>query len=94
MKKLNVESIKHSKSKTGYVNEKTIYKCSDCSGCPYKNNCINGNNCKAPFEGRNKVLQVAKRFIRQRKEILERILSEEGILLRMNRSIQAEGYAF
>jgi len=90
-KSLNVESIRHSKSKTGYISEKTIYKCSDCSGCSYKNDCIKGNNCKTPLEERNKVLQVAKKFIKQREEDLERILSEEGILLRMNRSIQAEG---
>lgn len=90
-KTLKAEYLKHSKSKTGYVSEKTIYKCSDCSGCSYKNDCIKGNNCKTPLEERNKVVQVAKKFIKQRKEDLERILSEEGILLRMNRSIQAEG---
>jgi transposase len=90
-KLLNVESIKHSKSKTGYISEKTIYKCKDCNGCSYKNDCIKGNNCKTPLEERNKVLQVAKKFIEQRKEDLDRILSEEGIQLRMNRSIQAEG---
>ena len=33
-----------------------------------------------------------KKFNRQRKEDLERIISDEGCLLRMNRSIQAEGY--
>lgn len=43
------------------------------------------------MEERNKVLQVAKKFIKQRQENLERILSDEGILLRINRSIQAEG---
>lgn len=32
-----------------------------------------------------------KKFNRQRKEDLERIISDEGCLLRMNRSIQAEG---
>lgn len=90
-KKLKNEYIKYSKSKTGYVSEKTIYKCSDCNGCSYKNDCIKGNNCKTPLEERNKVIQVAKKFIKQRQEGLERILSEEGILLRMNRSIQAEG---
>ena len=37
------------------------------------------------------MLQVAKKFIKQRQDDLERILSEEGILLRVNRSIQAEG---
>lgn len=32
-KKLGVDHIRHSKSKTGYESEKTIYKCEDCNGC-------------------------------------------------------------
>lgn len=90
-KKLGVDHIRHSKSKTGYVSEKTIYKCEDCNGCPYKSECIKGNNCKTPLEERTKTLQVAKTFLKHRKEDLDRILSEEGILFRINRSIQAEG---
>ena len=90
-KELNVAYAKHSKSKTGYVSEKTIYKCDDCTGCPYKVECIKGNNCKTPLEARNKVLQVSKLFMKQRQEDMERINSGEGILLRVNRSIQAEG---
>ena len=90
-KKLRADHIIHSKSKTGYVSEKTIYKCECCKGCPYKSECIKGNNCKTPIEDRTKILQIAKTFIKQRKADLERIISEEGSLLRMNRSIQAEG---
>ena len=90
-KKLTVDHIRHSKSKTGYVSEKTVYKCEDCSGCPCKSDCIKGNNCKTPMEERTKTLQVAKTFLKYRKEDLERILSDEGILFRTNRSIQAEG---
>lgn len=90
-KKLVVDHIRHSKSKTGYVSEKTIYKCENCAGCPHKSGCIKGNNCKIPLEKRTKTLQVAKTFIEQRKADLERIVSDEGKLYRMNRSIQAEG---
>ena len=90
-KKLTVDHVKHSKSKTGYVSEKTIYKCEDCTGCLYRKECIKGNNCKTPLEERTKVLQVSKAFIKYRKEDLERIVSDEGALYRMNRSIQAEG---
>ena len=90
-KKLVVDHIRHSKSKTGYVSEKTIYKCENCAGCPHKSGCIKGNNCKIPLEKRIKTLQVAKTFIEQRKADLERIVSDEGKLYRMNRSIQAEG---
>ena len=90
-RKLTVSHLRHSKSKTGYVSEKTIYTCENCSGCPYKSDCIKGNNCKTPLEERTKVLQVAKTFIKHRKEDLERIISDEWVLYRMNRSIQAEG---
>ena len=90
-KKLTVDHIRHSKTKTGYESEKTIYKCEDCSGCPYKSDCIKGNNCKTPLEERTKTLQAAKTFLKYREEDLERILSEEGILLRINRNIQVEG---
>ena len=86
-KKLIVEQIRHSKTKTGYESEKTIYKCEDCRGCPYKSDCIKGNNCKTPLEERTKTLQVGKTFLKQRKEDLERILCEEGIILRINRNI-------
>ena len=83
--------VRRSKSKTGYISEKTIYQCSECKDCPYKRDCIKGNNCKTPMEERHKVLSVAKTFLKYRKEDLERILSDEGIHLRTNRSIQVEG---
>ena len=90
-KKLTVDHIRHSKSQTGYVNEKTIYRCENCESCPYKKDCIKGNNCKTPLEERTKTLQVAKTFLKYRQKDLERILSDDGILFRTNRSIQAEG---
>ena len=93
-KKLPFAYVRRSKSKTGYASEKSIYQYSEyseCKGCPYKKDCIKGNNCKTPMEERNKVLSVAKTFLKYRKKDLERIVSEEGILLCTNRSIQAEG---
>ena len=90
-KRLTTDYVRHSKSKTGYVSEKTIYKCEDCNGCPYKAEFIKGNNCKTPLEERTKTLQVARTFLKYRQEDLKRILTDEGIVLRINRSIQAEG---
>lgn len=90
-KELNVTSTRRAKSRTGYISEKTLYSCSECSGCPYKKECIKGNNSKTPFEERQKNLSVSKVFKEKRKECLERIITEEGARLRMNRSIQAEG---
>lgn len=90
-KKLAVSGIKHSKSKTGYVSENTIYICEGCSGYPYKNDCIKENNCKTPLKERTKSLQAAKTFLKYRKDDLERILSNDGICFRTNRSIRVEG---
>ena len=90
-KKLKMSDTKFVKSKTGYKSEKTIYICEDCSDCNYKNKCIKGNNSKIPLEERTKKFETSKKFNRQRKEDLTRIITDEGCLLRMNRSIQAEG---
>jgi len=90
-RKLTVSKVIKRKSKTGYISEKTIYSCQECSDCPYKSNCIKGNNSKTPSEDRVKNLVTSKLFNRQRKDALERITSKEGCELRMNRSIQVEG---
>lgn len=90
-RELTVTGIQTKKTKSGYVRENTVYGCQDCSGCPHKQDCIKGNNCKTPMEERNKTLHVSKLFNQYREEDLERIISDEGCELRMNRSIQAEG---
>ena len=82
---------RRSKSRNGYVSTVTVYECEDCHGCPYKGQCIHGNNCKTPMEERNKRLNVSKVMKEKRQETLERITTEYGTQLRMNRSIQAEG---
>ncbi len=90
-RELTVTNERRSKTTSGYVSVKTYYRSPDCTGCPYKTECIKGNNCKTPMEKRNKVLMVSKTMSQKRAEDLERITSEYGTLLRMNRSIQAEG---
>ena len=44
--KLTVSHIRHNKTKTGYVSEKTIYTCENCSDCPCKSDCIKGNGLR------------------------------------------------
>ena len=89
-RKLTAQYEKNGKTATGYRRTTTVYKCSDCSGCPYKTDCIKGNNCKTSMEQRNKTLYVSKTMKQKRAEDLERITSPYGIQLRVNRSIQAE----
>ena len=82
---------KNEKTASGYRRKVTTYECESCNGCPYKKDCIRGNNCKTPLEERNKRLYVSRKLEEKRKECLERITSDYGTQLRMNRSIQAEG---
>ena len=69
--------------KSGYEREVTYYECDSCEDCPFKKKCTRAKQ--------NRKLQVSKKFIVQRAASLERITSEKGVLLRMNRSIQSEG---
>ena len=82
---------RHQKSGNGYVSTVTVYECEDCQGCPHKDKCIHGNNCRTPMERRNKRLNVSKVMKEKRQETLDRLTTEYGTQLRMNRSIQAEG---
>lgn len=91
-KQLTAVSTKHRKSETGYIQEVTVYECADCKGCPVKEKCIRQKKTdKTPLEDRVKRLNVSKYFTAQRDAMEEKISTEEGILLRINRSIQAEG---
>ena len=91
-KQLTAVSTKHRKSETGYIQEVTVYECADCKGCPVKEKCIRQKKTdKTPLEDRVKRLNVSKYFTAQREAMEEKISTEEGILLRINRSIQAEG---
>ncbi len=82
---------KHSKSKSGFQITTSVYECDSCDKCPMKEKCSKAGGSKKPLEERHKVLYVSKRFLRQREAMEEKITSSEGKLLRVNRSIQAEG---
>lgn len=88
---LTVQYEKREKTASGYRRTVTVYRSSGCSGCPFKTDCIKGNNCKTPMEDRQKVLYVSKKMKEKRQETWERITSDYGTQLRMNRSIQVEG---
>ena len=71
------------KSKSGYKSEVTIYECESCDDCQYKPKCTKAAG--------NRKMQVSKLFIEKRYKSLTNITIPEGILLRLNRSIQVEG---
>ena len=90
-KKIAKTGVKTRKTSSGYLREETHYECKSCSGCPYMEKCLAGKNWKKPLEKRHKKLTVSRLFEELREEEYRLINSEEGKMLRMNRSIQAEG---
>ena len=82
-KKLRAVYIGKRVSTSGFEAEITYYECEDCTDCPYKKSCTRAKG--------NRKMQLSKEFLRQREGSRVRITSELGTLLRINRSIQAEG---
>lgn len=70
-------------SKSGYKSEITKYQCESCDDCIHKVKCTKTKG--------NREIQISKKFIEKRSTSLNNIISAEGILFRMNRSIQVEG---
>lgn len=85
-KKLEFEKIVYRKNKYGFKSESKVYLCKDCLNCSYSNDCIKYSN-KTGL----KRIYISERFESLRKESEKNITTEEGIIERMNRSIQAEG---
>ena len=91
-KKLKAVSERIKRSETGFPRKVTVYECAECQNCPVKEKCIRQRKKDSvPLEDRPKRLNVSKYFVKQRDEMEKKICTEEGILLRINRSIQAEG---
>ena len=67
-----------------YGRTEELYICENCEGCPLRSQC-----CKKK-QG-NRVVQLNRELTQIHKEVLCNLESVHGALLRMNRSIQAEG---
>ena len=66
-----------------YGRTEELYQCEDCSNCSHKERC-----CKC--EG-NRIVRLNEELSSYHQEVLNNLNSTKGALLRMNRSIQAEG---
>ena len=84
--RLTMKTTSQKKSSTGYVSETTIYESASCKDCPLRSQCMKSKN-----EEYNKQIRVSREFVRYREQSHANITSNEGILLRINRSIQVEG---
>ena len=66
-----------------YGRTEEFFQCEDCSGCAHKEKCC---KCKG-----NRIIRLNVELTRFHSEVLGNLNSIHGALLRMNRSIQAEG---
>ena len=66
-----------------YGRTEEIWECEDCSSCPMRSECFKA-------EG-NRRIRLNKELTSFHREVIENLNSTHGALLRMNRSIQAEG---
>ena len=82
-KKLTYKYDRKKVSASGYESYSKVYECESCADCPYTGRCYKGKYSKR--------MEVSEKFDTFRKESRKNITSETGKLLRVNRSIQAEG---
>ena len=66
-----------------YGRKEEVYQCEDCSGCPYAEKCKKTD--------KKRTVRINHELTAMHKEVIENLESIHGALLRMNRSIQAEG---
>lgn len=66
-----------------YGRTEEIWECEDCSCCPLKGDCCNSSG--------NRKIRLNRELSAYHKEVIDNLESTKGALLRMNRSIQAEG---
>lgn len=67
-----------------YGRTEEIYECESCDGCPYKAEC-------SPRTSKNRTIRMNAELTSIHQEVINNLESVHGALLRMNRSIQAEG---
>ena len=85
-KKLERVITAEERERDGPGSETARYRCEDCRGCPYREACS-----KAQDREKAKEIQICWEQAAYREASLKRISTEEGKLLRVNRSIQVKG---
>lgn len=76
-------SYRHPVRGNQYGRQEEVYVCEDCNGCPYAEQCKKTE--------KNRTIRMNQELTVMHKEVIENLESIHGALLRMNRSIQAEG---
>lgn len=78
-----LSSVSKKRKGNKYGRQEEVYQCEDCSGCPYAEQCKKTD--------KNRTVRSNRELTAMHQEVIENLESIQGALLRMNRSIQAEG---
>ena len=88
-RKLKYAFTRKAENKTGFVSERKVYICESCNRCGYKKECQ--RYVKPTTENPVKRIEITPEYDTVLAENQDRLLSDTGIQLRINRSIQVEG---
>ncbi len=80
--RLTYRGTRHLRTENGYPTERRLYECGACGTCPWKGECTQARG--------NRRLQVSFRLEQFRAQAREHLLSDEGKLLRAQRSTEVE----
>ena len=83
-RKLKFRKEKNTTTENGYTASTKYYSNEKCGRCPHRDKCHKSKNGY-------RTIKVNQVILKHRPKTLEALTSEEGTLLRMNRSIQVEG---
>lgn len=88
-RKLKYAFTHNAKNKTGFISERKVYVCESCNRCGYKKECQ--RYVKPTTVNPVKRIEITPAYDAILAENQDRLLSDTGIQLRINRSIQVEG---
>ena len=88
-RKLHYTGIRKAKTKTGFISERKVYTCESCNRCSLRKECQ--PYAKTWNTSNPKRIETNPAYDGLLADNQKRLLSEEGIQLRTNRSIQVEG---
>ncbi|MGP8311986.1 transposase [Enterocloster aldenensis] len=83
MRKLHFKSRRHV-YQNRYGRTEEIYECESCEGCPHTSDCC-------PKATNKRTIRINEELTSIYQEVISNLESIHGALLRINRSIQAEG---
>ena len=85
-RELTSEGGRQKKNSSGYTVTVKTYRYNNCSNCGYRKECQKYGNGKG-----NKTVQINENYNMLLKENMGRFMSDKGLRMRVNRSIQVEG---